>query len=110
MAETLENFDIADIIEEAISLSGGQSGTGSDVLSARRSLHLLMNRWSARSMNTWRIEHKVFEVAKGPRLVLPTAVDDVFTVLVELAKGTESPMRRIAADQYANLNRLYDGG
>jgi len=110
-----DRFDFADVLDEAIALSGGESTTADDVLSARRSLHLLLIEWNNRSFNTWRVKHETFSVGRGGQVLLPTRIDDVIQVSSNNPEtqvdflGSQANMKRISATEYANLTVLPKG-
>jgi hypothetical protein len=113
----MSSFDFADVLDEAVALSGGESATAADVISARRSMHLLLIEWKNRGFNTWRIKHENYGVGQNGQVTLPSKVDDIFQVSSNNPKGgscfdfmgAQANMRRITADEYANLTTLPQG-
>lgn len=99
-------FDIADIMDEIVQRAYGENSTAADVISARRSIYLVLENWHAQQFNTWRIRTQDFAVANG-QTALPLRIDDVLTVtcVTEFADGriSEIPMERISETEYANL-------
>lgn len=105
-------FDLADVIDEAISRSGGLDVTAESVTSARRSLYLILNEWNIRNFDTWRVETREFSFPVHDRVVpvhLDRFIDDVLQVNVvqypnnPQARGSEVTMRRVDETQYAQL-------
>jgi len=97
-------FDFADVVDEAVLRSGGETATASDVINVRRSIRILTERWAAQGYNTWRIGTKSFVMdGVSPVIQLPENVDDVIQVN-SFQSGAESPMRRISTSQYAQLS------
>lgn len=99
-------FDIADIIDEVVQRAYGETTTAEDVISARRSIHLVLENWHAQQFNTWRIRTDDFVVANG-RVQLPARVDDVLTVTClnqfSDSTATETAMERVSETEYANF-------
>jgi hypothetical protein len=97
-------FEFADLVDEAVERSGGETATATDILKIRRGLRILTERWTSRGYNTWRIE-KLTLLANGiaPSLSLPEDVDDVIQVNVIKTGLTEKPLRRISPVEYAQL-------
>lgn len=97
-------FDFADLVDEAVALSGGETATASDVIRVRRGLRLLTERWKAQGYNTWRIATTTVAAPGVAALQLPECVDDVIDVTaIKAGSSTEAPMARISASQYARL-------
>ena len=51
---TTFNLDIADVIEEAMSMLGGEQALGFEPLEARRTLNLLLIDWMNRGILLWK--------------------------------------------------------
>jgi hypothetical protein len=97
-------FDFADLVDEAVARSGGEGATAADVLNVRRSFRLLTERWLAKGFNTWRIrEAQVSVLGVTPVVRLPPQVDDIVTVNVRTAGGSEINVRRISPAEYHSL-------
>ena len=47
------NLQLPELVEEAFERCGGESRTGYDVRTARRSLNLLFADWANRGINMW---------------------------------------------------------
>lgn len=100
-------FDLPLIVDDAVQLAGGTSMTVQDVQNARVSLSLLLNEWSNRGFNTWRIRDDVeFVLPEASSSVLLTrtpVIDDILTVRVEMSADHYTQIRRISADEYTRL-------
>lgn len=99
-------FDFADVIDEIVERAYGETTTAADIISARRSIYLVLESWHAQQMNTWRIKTQDFQVANGT-VNLPASIDDVLTVtcVSQFSGGreTEVALTRISETEYANL-------
>lgn len=116
-------FDFADVFDEVVDRAGGELSTAADVVRVRRGLRLLLERWEAQGFNTWRIR-SVQLIAPGisPRVALPDDVDDIININVIRRfgnevndrhwhhTGTEAPITRISAAQYAQLGSKHSDG
>ena len=93
-------FDFADVVEDAVQRSGGETATAEDILKVRRGVRLILERWAALRYNTWRLS-TISVLAAGPEVRLTDNIDDIITVTSALGSGgTESPMTRIGPEQY----------
>lgn len=99
-------FDIADIMDEIVQRAYGENSTAADVISARRSMYLVLENWHAQQFNTWRIRTQDFVVANG-QVALPAKIDDVLTITCvnEFSDGriSETAMERVSETEYANF-------
>ena len=96
-------FDFADLVDEAVQRSGGETSTAEDILKVRRGMRLLTERWTAAGFNTWRINEMTI-MANGPEVQLPNRVDDVIQVnAIRDGFISESIMRRIPPAEYMQL-------
>ena len=96
-------FDFADVVEDAVQRSGGETATAEDILKVRRGVRLILERWAAMRYNTWRLS-TLSVLAAGPEVRLTDKIDDIITVTSALGSGgTESPMTRIGPEQYFKL-------
>lgn len=109
-------FDFADLVDEAVELSGGQSAVAADVLRVRRALRLLTEEWNAEGYNLWRLDFLTEAVIPGqPEIRLPDYVDDIVNIGANseptTGADTGSPsLRRISEMEYAALaNKLLPG-
>lgn len=100
------SFDFADVVDEAVQRSGGEQSTAADVVTVRRSLRLLTERWEAKGYNTWRVrETTIICNGRSRSYDLPRSIDDVLQVNYQTHRGgSESPLTRITAAQYAQIS------
>lgn len=112
-------FDFADIVDEAVDRSGGQTATAADVLRVRRGLRLLTEAWNAEGYNLWRVMSSSVVIPAGsgvPHITLPRNVDDVIQCNSRRWDGSggfpnaEMPMIRISEAQYAILTTKTTAG
>lgn len=110
------NFDLEDVLDEAISLAGGQTASAEEIIGARRSVHLTLASWSAMGLNTWRIGSVVLGLSGAAgALVLPPNTDDVLDVRVSLSnagnanptEGSWTAITRVSRDEF---NAIADRG
>ncbi len=99
-------FDIADIMDEIVQRAYGETTTAADIISARRSMYLVLENWHAQQFNTWRVRTKDFFSANG-RISLPRQIDDILTATCvnDMAdeRVTETAMERVSETEYANF-------
>jgi hypothetical protein len=77
-------FDFSDIYDEVTSRAGGEQSTAEDVIRVRRGMRIVLERWEARRLNTWRIRQmRVTTGSHEPYVQLPDCVDDVMQVTWE---------------------------
>lgn len=100
-------FDFADVVDEVVARTGGETATAADILKIRRGLRIITERWTAQGFNTWRIKSLAVTVAAGiPEVPIPDKVDDIIVAQsVMSGLGSEAGMRRISASEYAQLTR-----
>lgn len=100
-------FDISDIMDEIIQRAYGEISTAGDIISARRSIYMVLEDWHALQFNTWRIKVAEFDAVDG-RAILPVSLDDILatTSLRSNTSGqtVETAMTRISETEYANLS------
>ena len=67
------NLQLPELVEEAFERCGGESRSGYDVRTARRSLNLLFADWANRGINMWTFEQDAITLAVSyTHLTLPT--------------------------------------
>lgn len=100
-------FDLPLIIDDAVQLAGGMSMTAQDVQNARVALYMLLNSWSNRGYNTWRIRQNVDVVALADsgRILLDRSppIDDIVEARVQVSAGAFTPMARISPAEYGRI-------
>ena len=62
---TAFNLQLPELVEEAFERCGGESRTGYDVRTARRSLNLLFADWANRGINMWTFEQDAITLVPG---------------------------------------------
>jgi hypothetical protein len=86
---TVFNLDLPEIIEEAFERAGIESRTGYELLSARRSLSLLMLEWANRGINLWTIEERSMALTYGVgQYTLESDIVDVIEQMVQIPPGS----------------------
>lgn len=101
-------FDFADIVDEVMARALGETTTAADVVSAKRSIYMVLEDWHAQQFNTWRIKTiEVGFVSGNPTLTLPLDLDDVLAITVvtdpNMQRVSETALMRISETEYANL-------
>ena len=106
-------FDFADIVDEVVTRAVGEVSTAEDVISARRSIYMVLDEWHALQYNTWRVKTRDYGFSPGAAVIqLPVEVDDIMaaTVVQEAGADTETPLRRMSEAEYANLSNKDTAG
>jgi hypothetical protein len=100
-------FSIEDVIIDALERIGGEASEASEVLSARRSIRLLLEEWAAMGLNTWRLEHiDIALPSTSEGHVLQPNIDDVLDVTIRTATGTqrdETVIERAGRSEYVSF-------
>lgn len=100
-------FDYADIMDEIIERAFGETSTSDDIISAKRSMYMVLEDWHAQQFNTWRVKSIDTGFAAGVALVpLPLGLDDVLEVTSIERLGevvNENPMTRVSETEYAQI-------
>jgi len=109
-------FDFSDLCDDAVQRAGGETATAEDIVKVRRALRIILERWAALRYNTWRIASTTVGIGQTPVVRLPKEVDDVLQVNAQNPRapigsvGSESIMRRIGPQEYAQLtNKMVAG-
>lgn len=101
-------FDFGDIIDEVIARALGETSTAADVISAKRSIYMVLEDWHAQQFNTWRVKTLTFGTSPDtPQVRLPANIDDVLSVTTRNTSqplGSETPLTRMSETEYANLS------
>jgi hypothetical protein len=116
----MAGFTGDDLIEEALRYAGAEQSTGDDVFSARRSMYLLMEEWSARWGQTFRVGRAFIDLlpaTPGIPLEAFAGVDEVIDVVVSAKPGAAVPgdtfvpvTSRLSASEYAKItDKMTDG-
>ena len=99
---------VNEIIEEAYSRIGGETVTGKESSSGRRSLNLLFKEWSNRSIQLWSVSESTQTLTSGTaNYTLNSYTVDVEEAVISIdnADGTRSDyeMERISRDDYLKI-------
>jgi len=100
-------FDFSDIYDEVVSRAGGEQTTAEDVVRVRRGMRLVLERWEARRLNTWRLRKMQVTSRDDKEYVeLPDYVDDVMQVTWE----NGGALTRVTAAFYMQIGRENQSG
>ena len=101
------NPDVSELIEEAFERIGGESITGYDVRTARRSLNLLGLEWANRQINLWTIStDSVPLLANTATYTLPADTIDLLDVVIRTSNsGVNSDLAigRLSLGDYSSI-------
>ena len=106
---------VNEIIEEAYSRIGGETVTGKESSSGRRSLNLLFKEWSNRSNQLWSVRESTQTLTSGTaNYTLNSYTVDIEEAVISIdnADGTRSDyeMERISRDDYLKIPNKDVGG
>ena len=110
------NLQLPELVEEAFERCGGESRTGYDVRTARRSMNLLFADWANRGINMWTFEQDVITLAQGqPTYVIPDDTVDLLEHVIRTQQNipnnqADLTITRISVSTYATIpNKLIQG-
>jgi len=110
------NLQLPELVEEAFERCGGESRTGYDIRTARRSLNLLFTDWANRGINMWTFEQDVINLVQGqPTYALPDDTVDLLDHVIRTQQNQPSnqadlTITRISMPTYATIpNKLIQG-
>ena len=110
------NLQLPELVEEAFERCGGESRTGYDIKTARRSMNLLFADWANRGINMWTFEQDVITLVQGqPTYVLPDDTVDLLEHVIRTQQNQPSnqadlTITRISVSTYATIpNKLIQG-
>ena len=96
-------LDVAEYIEEAFERCGLEVRTGYDLISAKRSLNLMLAEWANRGLNQWTITQTTQALTSGTATYnLNTNVIDLLSVVVRRS-STDFAMERISRSTYLGI-------
>ena len=97
------NLDVIELIEEAYELAGYEARTGQDLITARRSLNLLLADWSTRGINLWALEQLTVDMVSGTTTYsLQTRTLGVIEAVIK--KGdVETSIEQIPLEEYHTI-------
>jgi|TARA_X000001388_G_scaffold25144_3_gene17566 hypothetical protein len=96
-------LDVADYVEEAFERCGLEVKTGYDLVTARRSLNLMLAEWANRGLNQWTIAQRTQALTSGTRTyALSADVIDILSAVVTRS-GTDFALTRVSRDDDLNI-------
>ena len=110
------NLQLPELVEEAFERCGGESRSGYDVRTARRSLNLLFADWANRGINMWTFEQDAITLVPGqPTYALPDDTVDLLEHVIRTQQNVANnqadlTITRISVSTYATIpNKLIQG-
>tara|TARA_R100000935_G_scaffold3466_1_gene8896 strand:+ start:108 stop:773 length:666 start_codon:yes stop_codon:yes gene_type:complete len=103
------NFEpnVADFIEEAFERCGLELRTGYDLVTAKRSINLMLAEWANRGLNQWTIQEETLTVIENTlNYTLNSNVVDVLDCSLRRVEGsttTDLSMGRLSRSEYLNI-------
>jgi hypothetical protein len=103
------NFEpnVTEFVEEAFERCGLELRTGYDLVSAKRSINLMLAEWANRGLNQWTIEEATQTVTKDTlNYTLDSNVIDILDCSLRRTEGsvtTDLSMRRLSRSEYLNI-------
>lgn len=96
-------LNVADYVEEAFERCGLEVKTGYDLVTARRSLNIMLAEWANRGLNQWTITQTTQALTSGTATYnLNTNVIDILSVVVRRS-STDFAMERISRSTYLGI-------
>jgi len=99
------NFEpnVTEFIEEAFERCGLELRTGYDLVTAKRSINIMLAEWANRGLNQWTIAQRNFTVTQSDgEYDLNADVIDILSLVVR-RDGTDYSLERISRDAYLNI-------
>ena len=103
------NFEpnVTEFVEEAFERGGLELRTGYDLVTAKRSINLMLAEWANRGLNQWTIEEATQTVTKDTSTyTLNSNVIDILDCSLRRTEGsvtTDLSMRRLSRSEYLNI-------
>ena len=103
------NFEpnVTEFVEEAFERCGLELRTGYDLVSAKRSINLMLAEWANRGLNQWTIEEATQTVTKDTlNYTLDSNVIDILDCSLRRTDGsvtTDLSMGRLSRSEYLNI-------
>jgi hypothetical protein len=103
------NFEpnVTEFVEEAFERCGLELRTGYDLVTAKRSINLMLAEWANRGLNQWTIEEGTQTVTKDTKsYTLNSNVVDILDCSIRRTDGsvtTDLSMRRLSRSEYLNI-------
>lgn len=96
-------LNVADYVEEAFERCGLEVKTGYDLVTARRSLNIMLAEWANRGLNQWTIVQRTQALTSGTRTYsLSADVIDVLSAVVTRS-STDFSLTRVSRDDDLNI-------
>tara|TARA_R100001440_G_C2483542_1_gene113791 strand:+ start:76 stop:744 length:669 start_codon:yes stop_codon:yes gene_type:complete len=96
-------LNVADYVEEAFERCGLEVKTGYDLVTARRSLNIMLAEWANRGLNQWTITQRTQALTSGTRTyALSADVIDVLSAVVTRS-STDFALTRVSRDDDLNI-------
>ena len=96
-------LNVADYVEEAFERCGLEVKTGYDLVTARRSLNIMLAEWANRGLNQWTIVQRTQALTSGTRTYsLSADVIDVLSAVVTRS-STDFGLTRVSRDDDLNI-------
>jgi len=96
-------LNVADYVEEAFERCGLEVRTGYDLVTARRSLNIMLAEWANRGLNQWTITQRTQALTSGTRTyALSADVIDVLSAVVTRS-STDFALTRVSRDDDLNI-------
>jgi len=103
---TTFNLDVADIMEEAYERCGLELRSGYDAKTARRSMNIMLQEWSNRGINLWKVNKTSQALVKGTAsYTLDAKIIDLLDVNLKRSTTELSMSRLSRADYHARPNK-----
>ena len=103
------NFEpnVTEFVEEAFERCGLELRTGYDLVTAKRSINLMLAEWANRGLNQWTIEEGTQTVTEDTTsYTLNSNVIDILDCSLKRTEGsvtTDLSMRRLSRSEYLNI-------
>ena len=96
-------LDVSDYVEEAFERCGLEVKTGYDLVTARRSLNIMLAEWAIRGLNQWTITQRTQALTSGTRTyTLSADVIDILSAVVTRS-STDFSLTRVSRDDDLNI-------
>ena len=96
-------LDVSDYVEEAFERCGLEVRTGYDLVTARRSLNIMLAEWANRGLNQWTITQRTQALTSGTRTYsLSADVIDILSAVVTRS-STDFSLTRVSRDDDLNI-------
>lgn len=104
------NLDIAQVIQTAMDLAGGEPTLGEEARSARRLLNLLLTEWQNMGVALWKIDQQTQTVTEAQaEYTTPSDTIDILEMVVR-RDDRDTPMTRMSLGEYLTVpNKSQEG-